>query len=158
MNTTVNGSSCFSPFNSTAARIGRTFAYCGIFAVSLLGNSFMAIIVYKTQSLRKPINFFIVNMALSDLLSPIFLIPANLFYPYTDSWLNMSRPLGRALCKLVAVSISVSSSVSIQSLLLIAVDRFGAVVFPLRSPLISLKLCRFFILGTWIVAISVATP
>ena len=47
---------------------------------------------------------------------------------------------------------------SIQSLLLIAVDRFGAVVFPLRSPVISLNLCPFFILGTWIVGISVASP
>ena len=37
---------------------------------------------------------------------------------------------------------------SIQSLVLIAVDRFGAVVFPLRSPLISSKLCPFFILAT----------
>ena len=47
---------------------------------------------------------------------------------------------------------------SIQSLVLIAVDRFGAVVFPLRSPLISSKLCKFFILATWIVAMAVLTP
>ena len=47
---------------------------------------------------------------------------------------------------------------SVQSLALIAVDRFGAVVFPLRSPLISSKLCPFFILATWIVAIAVNSP
>ena len=47
---------------------------------------------------------------------------------------------------------------SIQSLVLIAVDRFGAVVFPLRSPLISLKLCPFFILATWIIAMAVFSP
>ena len=46
----------------------------------------------------------------------------------------------------------------IQSLVLIAMDRFGAVVFPLRSPLISSKLCPFFILATWIVAIAVNSP
>jgi len=38
------------------------------------------------------------------------------------------------------------------------VDRFGAVVYPLRSPLISSYLCRFFILATWIVAIVVSSP
>ena len=48
--------------------------------------------------------------------------------------------------------------VSIQSLVLIAVDRFGAVVFPLRSPLISSKLCPFFILATWIIAMAVQSP
>ena len=43
-------------------------------------------------------------------------------------------------------------------LILIAVDRFGAVVFPLRSPLIRSKLCPFFILATWIVAVAFTSP
>ena len=158
MNTTVNGSSRSSLSYSTAANIGATFVFCLIFVISLLGNSFIAIIVYKTQSLRKPINFFIVNMAMSDLLLPIFLFPRELAYLYTDSWLNISGPLGQALCKLAPFVAYVSNCVSLQSLVLIAVDRFGAVVFPLRSPLISSKLCPSFILGTWIVAISVASP
>ena len=157
MNTTVNGSSCSSLFNSTAAKIGNTFAYCLIIVVSLLGNSFIAIIVYKTQSLRKPVNFFIVNMAMSDLLSPIFLAMRELPYIFADPWF-VSGPLGRAFCKLAPFVVCVSTGVSIQSLILIAVDRFGAVVFPLRSPLVSSKLCPFFILGTWIGAIPVASP
>ena len=157
MNTTVNGSSCSSPFDYTAAKLGGTFARCLIFVVSLLGNSFIGIIVYKTQTLRKPINFFIFNMAMSDLLFPIFLIPRNLTYLYTDSWL-ISGPLGQALCKLWYFLMDVSIGVSIQSLVLIAVDRFGAVVFPFCSPLVSLKMCLFFILGTWIIALSVASP
>ena len=53
---------------------------------------------------------------------------------------------------------NVSFVVSIQNLILIAVDRFGAVVFPLRSPLIRSKLCPFFILATWIVAVAVRLP
>ena len=36
--------------------------------------------------------------------------------------------------------------------------RFGAVVFPLRSSLIGSKLCPFFILATWIVAVAVNSP
>ena len=156
MNTTVNGWSCSIPFNSTAAKIGQTFAGCLIVVISLLGNSLIAIVVYKTQSLRKPINFFIVNMAMSDLLSLIFLFLQQVTYLYAD-WL-ISGPLGRSLCKVAQIVVYVSTGVSIQSLLLIAVDRFGAVVFPLRSPLISSKLCPFFILGTWIVTISVASP
>ena len=157
MNTTVNGSSCSNPFNSTAAKIGITFAYCLIFVVSLLGNSFIGIIVYKTQTLRKPINFFIANMAMSDLLYPIFHFPWRLTDLHADSWL-ISGPLGQALCKLGPFLTDVSIGVSIQSLVLIAVDRFGAVLFPLRSPLISSKLCLFFILGTWIIAMAVYSP
>ena len=67
-------------------------------------------------------------------------------------------PLGQASCKLVSFLKDVSVLVSIQSLVLIAVDRFGAVLFPLRSPLISSKLCLFFIIASWIVAIAANSP
>ena len=157
VNTTTNGTQSSSCFNPTAKQIGITFACCLIFIVSLTGNTVIGIIVYKTQSMRKPITFFIVNMAMSDLLIPIFVIPRGVQMHYIDSWL-ISGPLGQVLCKLVDFLIEVSAAVSIQSLILIAVDRFGAVVFPLRSPLISSKLCPFFILATWIVAISVYSP
>jgi len=96
-------------------------------------------------------------MAMSDLLYPIFVIPREIRMLYIDSWL-IGGPLGQAFCKLVAFLPHVSVLVSIQSLVLIAVDRFGAVVVPLRSPLISSKLCPFFILATWIVAMALNSP
>ena len=148
-------SSCY--WNPTAEKIGKTFAYCLIFLVSLAGNTVIGIIVYKTKTMRKPINFFIVNMAMSDLLLPIFFIPHRIQQLYIDSWL-IGGPLGQALCKLVYLLSAVSLIVSIQSLVLIAMDRFGAVVYPLRSPLISSKLCPFFILATWIVAMAILSP
>ncbi|XP_078363426.1 RYamide receptor-like [Oculina patagonica] len=96
-------------------------------------------------------------MAMSDLIWPIFLFPKKLIELYVDSWL-ISGPFCQTLCRLVPFSVIVSFTVSIQSLVLIAVDRFGAVVFPLRSPLISLKLCPFFILATWFVALGTWSP
>ena len=135
MNGTQSLSSCFNP---TATRIGKTFAYCLLFLVSLVGNTFVAMIVFKTKTLRKPFNFLTVNMAMSDLLSPIFLFPCNLVLTHTRSWL-IGGPLGQVLCKLIICAPNVSRAVSIQSLVLITVDRFGAVKFPLRSPLINSK-------------------
>ena len=161
MNSTANGSSgswnCFTQFNSTAWKIGGTVTYCLFIIVSLAANSLIVIIVYKTPNLRKPINYFIANMASSDLLYPIFFIPWNLSYLYTTSLL-IAGPLGQAFCKLVPFFGNVSIFVSIQNLILIAVDRFGAVVFPLRSPLIRSKLCPFFIFTTWIVAVALNSP
>ena len=135
----------------------KTISYCLLFVVSLTGNSLIGLIVYKTKTMRKPINFFIVNMTMSDLLFPIFLFPRILTGLYFDSWL-ISGPLGQALCKLAPFLTEVSLGVSLQSLVLIAVDRFVAVVFPLRSPLISTKLCRFFIPAIWIVAMAIYSP
>ena len=161
MKSTVNGSSgswsCFDQLNSTAWKIGGTVAYCLTIIVSLVANSLIVMIVYKTPNLRKPINFFIANMASSDLLVPIFGIPFELSYLHTNSF-PIDGQLSQALCKLLPFFSNVSFVVSIQNLILIAVDRFGAVVFPLRSPLIRSKLCPFFILATWIVAVAVNSP
>ena len=155
----VNGTQTVSSsFNYEALKIAYIAAFFPVFLVSLIGNIFIGIIVYKTKSLKKPINFFILNMAMSDLVYPISMLPrdvASLFIG--SSWL-ISGPLGQALCKLGSFSIEVSTVVSSQSLVLIAVDRFGAVVFPFRSPLISSNKCRFFILATWIIAMVVRCP
>ncbi|XP_022806981.1 RYamide receptor-like isoform X2 [Stylophora pistillata] len=123
---TMNGTqSMLSCFNPTARNFGETLAYCLLFLVSLIGNTFIGIIVFKTKSLRKPINFLIFNMAMSDMIPPIFLFPRKLVWLHTRSWL-IGGPLGQTL----------------------------SVVFPLRCPFISSKQCRFFILATWIIAMA----
>ncbi len=97
---------------------------------------FIGIIVYKTKTMRKPINFLIVNWTwpCPILLFTIFLLPWSLTELNVGSWL-ISGPLGQALRKLALFLQDISLTVSTQSLVLIAVDRFGAVVFPLRPPL-----------------------
>ena len=148
-------SSCFNP---TATRIGETFAFCLLFVVSLAGNILIGIIVYKEKALRTPINILIVNMAISDLLFSIINFPAFLVRLNTASHWLLSGPFDQALCRLKYFVTHVSIFVSVQSLVLIAVDRFVAVVFPLRPSLISSKRCRLFILVIWAVAMAVSCP
>ena len=96
-------------------------------------------------------------MASSDLLYPIFLIPWNLSYLHTNLF-PIGGQLGQALCKLIPLFEDVSFDVSIQNLIVIAMDRFGAVVFPLCSPLIRSKLyLSSFSCTTWIVAVAVSS-
>ena len=159
MNSTANGSSgSWSCLNFTALKIGGTVAFCLIIIASLVANSLIVITVCKTPYLKKPINYFIANMASSDLLFPLFLIPWSLSDLHTNYSFLIGGQLGQALCKLLSFFANVSIVVSTQNLILIAVDRFGAVVFPLRSPLIRSKLCPFFILATWIFAIVFNLP
>ena len=154
MNTSSN---CTSPVSLKALNIGNTVAYSIILVASLVGNSLVGRIVYKTKTMRKTINFFIVNMAMSDLLFSVFAFPWALTELNASSWL-IRGILGHILCKMISFATYVSIAVSIQSLVLIAVDRFGAVVFPLRSPIIGPKLCPFLILATWILAITTQFP
>ena len=150
-------SSCSSLINPEALKVGATVAYSLILVVSLVGNSLIVLIVYKTPTLRKPINMLIANMAMSDLLYPIFPIPVRLIELHVGSWL-IGGTLGQALCKIYPFLGDISSLLSIQSLVLISVDRYAAVVAPLRSPLISRKVCRCLIVGTWILAAAFHSP
>ena len=160
MNSTANGSSgSWSCLNFTSLKIGGTVAFCLIIIASLVANSLIVITVCKTPNLKKPINYFIANMASSDLLFILlFLIPWSLSDLHTNHSFLIGGQLGQALCKLLSFFANVSFVVSTQNLIRIAVDRFGAVVFPLRSPLIRSKLCPFFILATWIFAIVFNLP
>ena len=82
--------------DNTAEKIGKTFAYCVLIVVSVFENTFIGIIVYKTKTMRKTINFLIVNMAMSDLLFPLILFPRIVITLYLDSWM-IDGPLGQAL-------------------------------------------------------------
>ena len=75
MNSTANGSSgSCSCFNFTVRKLAATVAFCLIIIFSLVANSPIVILVCKTPSLKKTINYFIANMASSDLLYSIFWI------------------------------------------------------------------------------------
>ena len=132
LNTTVNGTQRSSCWNPAGENTGKTFAYCLILVFSLAGNSLLVIIVYKTKTMRKPINYLIVNMAMSDMLFPIFVFPQILTELYYDYWL-ISGSVGQIFCKLVSFVTDVSVTLSTQSQVLIAVDRFGAVAYPHHS-------------------------
>ena len=156
MNSTANASSEFwncSTLFSSKALIGGTVALCLITVVSLARNSLIVMLVYKTPNLRKPINYFITKMASSDLLCILFTCPLLLAIKVVHIMVYR-WPLWPGFVKLNTFFPVVSAVVSFQNLMLITVDRFGAVVFPFRSPLIRSKLCPFFIVATWMVPVA----
>ena len=139
--------------DSNSERIFKLCACCCILLGSLFGNVFIIIIVYKHQDLRKTINYFIVNMAVSDLLFPLILLPVQMTQLVAEPlhW-HISGMLGSIFCKLFYFASSVSLLVSAQSLVWIAIDRFVAVVFPIKLGLISSKIRTMAIVSTWILA------
>ena len=66
----------------------------------------------------------------------------------------MDGVVGAVLCKLTRSSWSMSTFVSILSMVAIAVDRFHAVLFPIRPPLISRRNCRIIIATTWVASVA----
>ena len=147
--------------DSTAAIVLQSLAYFVILLVSLLGNSLIILVFLKTKQLRKSINYFVFNMAMSDLFTPLTIMLVRIVELISGSGAFMVHSplmLGNILCKLCYFLPDVSLHVSVESLLLISLDRFVAVVFPLKAKLISSKTRFICILFTWIIVIAVHAP
>ena len=144
---------------STAWKVGSTLVYCVVLASAIAGNFILTGIIFKTKSMRKTINFFIANMSTCDLLFSTFVLPKVIteFSLGHQRWL-VGGVFGLSLCKLVPFFQDVTFAVSIQSLVLIAADRFGAVVYPLRPPLFSTKTRGLSIAFTWVVSLALHSP
>ena len=147
--------------DSNAEKVLMVLAYFTILLVSLVGNALVILVFNKNKQLRRSINYYVLNMAVSDLLTPLTIMPVNIVEIISDStafMVDTPLVLGNILCKLCYFLPDVSFMVSIQSLLLISIDRFIAVVFPLQIKLISSKVRFICISCTWIVAITVHAP
>lgn len=53
-------------------------AYLLVFAVGIVGNFFVIAVVFRSPRMRTVTNFFIVNLAVADILVIVFCLPATL--------------------------------------------------------------------------------
>ena len=156
MNSTANQSCELFADHSPSVKYLKTLVYAIIMLFSLLGNTVVIIIVSKNKRMRTTTNYLIVNMAASDLLISAFAVPRELSEIHTGPrrWL-LDGLAGSILCKLAYVFQDISTAVSIQSLVVMAVDRYHGVVFPFRPPIATSKVCKIVIPVIWTVAIGV---
>ena len=116
---------------------------------SLVENTRLIITVYKRNQLKKTVNYFIVNMAISDIVFPLTTIPVSLAELSSSSWKwPIGGTAGLILCKLRNYVMAVSLTVSIESLVWIALDRFVAVVWPMKVHFITFRFRSFAITST----------
>ena len=99
---------------SPAERISQLYGYLFILLGSFFGNFLIIIVVYKHRDLRKTINYFIVNMAVSVLLFPFVVMSVHITALVTNSghW-HVSGTLGSIFCKLFYFGSSASLLVSV---------------------------------------------
>ncbi|KAK3741221.1 hypothetical protein QZH41_005669 [Actinostola sp. cb2023] len=130
-------SSALNVENTVQAKVAKTIAYCIVLLMSMVGNILLVVVVYKNRKseMLTTTNCFIVNMAISDLIIPSFAVPNKLYNLILGSdfrWLFGGWE-GLILCKCLNFLLDVSTAVSIQSLVAIAVDRYYGVIFPLHA-------------------------
>ena len=128
--------------------------------LALTGNSLVILTFIKSVNLKTSSNYYIVNMAASDLVCVLLNWPL-----YATE--GMLKPGGSRItnsafaticCKMGIYSRSVSYVVSILSLMLVAVDRFIVTAFPLKALNISQKPRIFFLLISWLLPAIFLVP
>ena len=144
--------SCDVLDNSFSVKIGLTLVFSTIILASLVGNTLIIAIVYQRKDLRKTTNYFIVNMAVSDFVYPLSVIPVKLTEIVSSSMLSPFGSSTGFLCKAINFLAYVSFAVCTGSLVCIAVDRFVAVVFPMKAHLVSSRFRTIVIFAIWILA------
>ena len=86
----------------TAAVVLKSLAYFVILLVSLVGNVLITLVVWKNKKLHKSINYFVFNMALSDLFTPLTIMPIKIVEIILGSGAFMVHSpliLGNVLCE-----------------------------------------------------------
>ena len=97
---------------------------------------------------------FIVSLACADLMMGAMIMPFYISITYIGYWL-----FGRFLCQLYFLCTVLSMNASINTLCVIAIDRYVAITAPLRyESLMTHKRIRSLIVFVWMVSLGISWP
>uniref|UniRef100_A0A667ZKH2 Adrenoceptor alpha 1B n=1 Tax=Myripristis murdjan TaxID=586833 RepID=A0A667ZKH2_9TELE len=135
---------------SRAVPVGMVLAFFIMFAI--VGNILVILSVVCNRHLRIPTNYFIINLAIADLLLGTTVLPVSATLEVLDYWV-----FGRIFCDIWAAVDVLCCTASIMSLCVISIDRYIGVRYPLQYPMIvTEKRALLAMLGVWILAIVIS--
>ncbi|XP_077863710.1 tachykinin-like peptides receptor 86C [Saccoglossus kowalevskii] len=136
---------------SYAGQIALSIFYSLVILMSLTGN---AIVVYVLNGyrLKHGINVFLINLAIADIALTLFCSPFTFIEVVLQDWI-----FGDVMCTIVHFTQQVTVMVSIFTLVAICVDRYTAVINPLKVKTGKSR-NRVVIITIWIIAALLNTP
>ena len=151
LNSETNDSVSVANIGSEITQVIQISLYVTVSFVGSLGNLLVCMAIYL-QKKRKPNEFFILNLALTDLGASIFSIPLDL-----TELLNGKFLLGSTMCRVVYPIQTVLMGTSVLTLLCLSTERHRAIVSPLK-PKMQVKTAFVMITATWLVSVIAVAP
>ncbi|KAL0281366.1 UNVERIFIED_CONTAM: hypothetical protein PYX00_002372 [Menopon gallinae] len=121
--------------------------------VAIAGNTIVVYVVKSSPRMRSVTNYFIVNLSVGDTLASLICVP----FSFVSTLLLRYWPFGGFLCRLVSFWQAVSVIVSAYTMVAISVDRYIAIMSPLR-PRMTKKCAKWIIVFLWLTALLTALP
>ncbi|XP_033301724.1 neuropeptides capa receptor-like isoform X2 [Bombus bifarius] len=131
-----------------------TLTYVIIFVTGFVGNVITCIVIWRNPTMQTPTNYYLFNLAVSDLLFLILGLPFEL----SVFWQQYPWQWGLGICKLRAYVSETSSYVSVLTIMAFSVERYLAIYHPLRHYGSGLKRSIRSIFGAWLIALIFAIP
>ncbi|XP_063772031.1 type-1 angiotensin II receptor [Pseudophryne corroboree] len=128
--------------------------YSTIFVIGVFGNSLVVIVIYCYMKMKTVASIFLMNLAIADLC---FVITLPLWAAYTAMHYNW--PFGSFLCKLASATITLNLYTTVFLLTCLSIDRYIAIVHPMRSRIRrTMVVARVICFTIWLIACLASLP
>ncbi|OWK52249.1 alpha-1B adrenergic receptor [Lonchura striata] len=151
-NSNETGSDLDSPALATSRAIIVGLILGAFILFAIIGNILVILSVACNRHLRIPTNYFIVNLAIADLLLSFTVLPFSATLEVLGYWV-----LGRIFCDIWAAVDVLCCTASILSLCAISIDRYIGVRYSLQYPtLVTRRRAILALLGVWVLSMVIS--
>lgn len=136
------------------ARVGMPLIYCIVFLVGLFGNCLALHVIQPNLKKMNSTTLYSLNLVISDILFTLALPLRIAYYAMGFHW-----PMGEALCKISGLIFYINTYAGVNFMTCLSVDRFIAVVLPLRfARFRRLSNVRYICVGVWLLVLAQTLP
>ncbi|XP_070694163.1 G-protein coupled receptor 183-A [Pempheris klunzingeri] len=136
------------------ARILMPLFYCIVFLVGLFGNCLALHVIRPNLKKINSTTLYSLNLVVSDILFTLSLPVRIAYYALGFHW-----PLGEVMCKISGFIFYINTYSGVNFMTCLSVDRFIAVVLPLRfARLRKVSNVRYICVGVWLLVLAQTLP
>lgn len=145
--------------NNKSAQVGLAITFGFLAIGDLIGNTLVIIIIAWHKSMRTPMNYLLINLALSDMMVAVFIMPRFILYHLFD---HPDGVTGNMVCKFLTGGnlMWTGGAASVFSLLAVSYERYYAIIHPYscHKSKISMKKVKKVVLACWFSACILNIP
>ncbi|XP_038615438.1 G-protein coupled receptor 183 [Tachyglossus aculeatus] len=151
---TAAANSCDFYVHQRTARILMPLHYSVVFIIGLSGNLLALSVVFQNRKKINSTTLYSTNLVISDILFTTALPARIVYYALGFDW-----QIGEALCRITALIFYINTYAGVNFMTCLSIDRFFAVVHPLRYNKIKrTKYAKCVCIFVWVLVFSQTLP